>query len=79
MNCRHRMEESKCAFCKATKKTGVKTKIDTVFEQRDLFGRLHGTQPQIGTGEVVYNHGTLEYLDDGNGNVYDINDDRNWE
>ncbi len=38
---------------------------------RDEHGRLHGQQPTFGSGEIQYNHGVMTYLDDGNGNVYD--------
>jgi hypothetical protein len=48
------------------------------FGNRNLRGDLHGVQPQIGTGEVHYEHGALTYLDDGNGNVYDA-DAEDWE
>lgn len=59
------------------KSTKAKTrkKLPKAFTRTDPQGRLHGTQPQIGTGAVVYRHGALEYLDDGNGNVYDANEE----
>lgn len=45
------------------------------FGNKDNHGRLHGPQPTFGVGETHYRHGHVEYLDDGNGNVYDANED----
>lgn len=44
-------------------------------DRKDLLGRLHGSQPVFGSGEMHYRHGTLEYLDDGNGNVFDVHEE----
>ena len=43
----------------------------TSFGNKDFKGRLHGQQPKIGSGESHYRHGTLTFLDDGNGNIFD--------
>lgn len=51
------------------RKRGVK-----VFGNKDLQGRLHGPQPVFNDGAEIYNHGVLEFMDDGNGNQFDIND-----
>lgn len=58
---------------------GIKRVARRISGNRDLQGRLHGPQPQIGTGEVLYRHGVLEYLDDGNGNVWDSSMDNGYE
>jgi hypothetical protein len=35
----------------------------------------HPVSNLIGSGEVHYRHGIMKYCDDGNGNVWDVNDD----
>lgn len=59
--------------CGITEKYGrnVKRKVKLDMERKDALGRLHGSQPTFGSGEISYRHGVLNYLDDGNGNVYD--------
>lgn len=47
----------------------------TGFDRVDKHGRLHGHQPSLGQGEVFYVHGSLEYMDDGNGREFFGSDD----
>lgn len=54
-------------FTKNPKK--VKTRI---IGNTDGQGRLHGAQPTFGTATEIRQHGIQMYLDDGNGNVYDF-------
>lgn len=44
--------------------------VRSLFEKKDFQGRLHGSQPCFGTGGMVYDHGRLVYMDDGNGNEW---------
>lgn len=47
------------------------TSKERIYGNKDNLGRLHGAQPNFGTGESYYRYGELVYLDDGNGNAYD--------
>lgn len=37
--------------------------------------RRHGMQSPIGTGEISYFYGVMDYCDDGNGNTFDMYED----
>jgi hypothetical protein len=68
-----RPEDEKISCC------GITESIRPTGGIRDNHGRLHGEQPQIGTGSVVYTHGILTELDDGNGNSYNLDDESDEE
>lgn len=43
--------------------------------RRENFSRLNPHQSRrMGTGEAYYSYGVLEYMDDGNGNVFDASE-----
>lgn len=78
MKCKHGIpSERSCTFCKSGDAKTLRRELR--FGNHDAHGRLHGVQPQIGTGEIEYQHGTLSYLDDGNGSVWDADDPMNYE